>query len=112
MYHSNSVRNIDNEENNNDKNNENKNQQDNKSSEVDSDLDIIEDNEQVIRGGNWDTILTTWNKMLDAEENAERQMEYEDMLENNIILRDNNAKWELGKLFSVDLDPPKYCEKL
>lgn len=80
MYHSDSAGNIDNEENNNDKDIENENQQDD---DENSDLDIIEVNEQVIRGGNWDTIITTWNKMLDAEENAERQMEHEDSLENN-----------------------------
>ncbi|CAG8559890.1 9942_t:CDS:2 [Funneliformis caledonium] len=48
-------------------------------------------NEQVIRGENWDTILTIWNKMLDAEENAERQMKYEDMLENNNNFGDDIA---------------------
>lgn len=124
MYHSDSARNIDNEEGNSDKDNKNENQQDDGE---DSDLDIIEDNEHIIRGGNWDTIVTMWNKMLDAEANAEREMEHEDMLENNNFgdntvsaylsnrthpQKDNNAKQELGKLFSVDLDPPNYCEKL
>ena len=127
MYHSGSARNIDNEENNNN-NNGNRDQQNDELSEEDSDLDIIEDNEPVVRRGNWDTIVTMWSKMLDAEEDAEKEMKNEDMLENNNNFgddtasaylsnrihpqRDNSAKWELGKLFSIDLDPPKYCEKL
>ena len=61
--------------------------------------------------------------MLDAEAVAEREMEFEDTLEINnnfgddTILtylsnwihsqKDNNAKWELDKLFSGDLDPSK-----
>lgn len=66
--------------------------------------------------------------MLDEKANAEHEMEHEDMLENNNNFgdntvsaylsnrthpqKDNNAKWELCKLFSVDLDPPKHCERL
>src|SRR5436190_1223954 len=81
MYHSGSARNIDNEENNNN-NNGNRDQQNDELSEEDSDLDIIEDNEPVVRRGNWDTIVTMWSKMLDAEEDAEKEMKNEDMLEN------------------------------
>ncbi|RGB26717.1 hypothetical protein C1646_770082 [Rhizophagus diaphanus] len=88
-----------------DKDIENENRQDDGE---DSDLNIIEDNKHVIRGENWDTIVTMWNKMLDEEANAEHEMEHEDMLENynnfgdNIVSaylsnrthpqRDNNAK--------------------
>ena|ERR1700722_9766473 len=128
MYRSDSAKNFINEENNNDKDNENENQHDGSSNEEDSDLDTIENNEHAVGSGNWDTIVAMWSKMLDAETNAEREMEHEDMLETNNNLgdntvsaylsnrihpqRDHNAKWELGKLFSVDLGPPNYCEKL
>ncbi|RGB29333.1 hypothetical protein C1646_766728 [Rhizophagus diaphanus] len=63
MNYSDSARNIDNEENNSDKDNENENQHNDDGE--DSDLDIIKDNEPVIRGRNWDAIDDNANWELD-----------------------------------------------
>jgi hypothetical protein len=116
MYHSTSTKSLDLEHNN--------------DSESDNDSDFEEEFENSLNNNtkSWESTLNLWNRMLEAEGEANREAEREDLNLNNSYFdnesatsfltncihpqRDNNAKWELGELFSITLGPPNYISQL
>ena len=121
MYNSTSAKSLDSEhsDNDNDKNN----------SESEDDLDFEEiENEANNNVKSWESTLSLWNRMLEAEDEAIREAENDNsnlindsfdnesatsFLTNHIHpQRDNNAKWMLDNLFIVKLGPPNYVDQL
>jgi hypothetical protein len=118
MYHSTSARSLDLEHNNNNS----------ESDDDNSDFEEEFDNNVNNNTKSWESTLNLWNRMLEAEGEANREAEREDLNLNNYSFdnesatsfltncihpqRDNNAKWELSELFSITLGPPSYISQI